>query len=55
MNEDNSHDLTLTTPPAWESFGQWVIYGIVLFMTIVVIIFIFKMIFPGKSDDKDEK
>lgn len=53
MNDDNLKDMTLVTPPAWENFGQWVIYGIVIFMTLVVLIFLFKMIFPSK--DKDDE
>jgi len=53
MNDDKQHDLTLVTPPAWENFGQWVVYGIVFFMTVVVLIFLFKMIFPGKNKDDE--
>ena len=52
MNDGVSH-MTLDMPASWDSFGQWVIYAIVLGMVIAVLIIMFKILFP-KNESEDE-
>lgn len=52
MQKDADGNLTLTSPQAWENFGQWLIYGVVAFLTIAVLYIMIKILFQGKDEDK---
>jgi len=53
MQKDADGNLTLTSPQAWENFGQWLIYGVVAFLTIVVLWLMIKVLFPGKEKEEN--
>jgi len=55
MNANETEGLTLNMPAAWDSFGQWLVYAILAGMVIGVLIFMFKMIFPGKEAEEEVK
>ncbi len=53
MNSNDTDGLILHMPSAWDSFGQWLVYGILAAMVITVIIFMYKMLFPSNKNDSD--
>lgn len=54
MNSEDPNEMTLLMPSAWDSFGQWLVYGIIAAIAIAAVIFMYKMLFPGNdTDDKD--
>ncbi len=55
MNSDDPNEMTLNMPSTWDNFGQWLIYGIVAAIVIVVLIFMFKLLFPSNNKNDEDK
>jgi len=55
MNSDDPNEMTLHMPSSWDSFGQWLVYGILAAMIIAVLIFMFKLLFPGNNKDDEDR
>ncbi len=55
MKKDADGNLTLTSPQAWENFGQWLIYGVVAFLAAAVIYMMVKFLFLNNDNDEKEK
>jgi len=51
---DSVSNMKLDMPVAWENFGQWLVYAIILGMVIAVLIFMFRMIFPKNESEESE-
>jgi p-aminobenzoyl-glutamate transporter AbgT len=55
MVTGDNENLTLQSTPFLDAMGQWIIYGIVFFMTAAVIYGMYRMFTMDTDDDDDEK
>ena len=56
MNSNDMERMTLDMPASWDTFGQWLVYAIIIGMVLAVLVIMFKVMFPKKdNEDSDSK
>ena len=55
MVTGDNENLTLHSTPFLDAMGQWIIYGIVFFMTVAVIYGMYRMFTMDSGDEEDDE